>query len=488
MLSEVFKLLESDHGQDRIKGWNRLRNECAALQLTSDDIERLLRALANESLGEAWHQAVIALFHLGLLPKSLKAQETDDPKPKLIEPAKYLSDWFWEPLKGPSAVLGLSDPEWRRRDEGAILMLGRHLSHDNFPNTQFHPIPIDDPPWDSVLATQHPTALCIVGRLGLFGDAALRQWGRDDLRFSFLVKRRPKKNPPRPGKIHKRFHCICEHIEGQEKPLAYHTTQVKRRRTDYALVQRYTVHTGSDRMQVITTAGSTGVGTLAAAQWAALLLTRPRHLKDRIQVTRDITDESKLEALLRVTTDPNVQRWALTDIELVKLYVDDWEWSTATGWSKLPLKSITIECENGDPKRPVAVVCRSKHHTLNEQGTLVDLVSAIYKQTGGQAGAVIDESALVKMKTWGNNKSLVRRRLSTLRVRHFEEALHIGKEVTLTVPMIVKAANRSANAAAKSDAGRPHARSSVVPAPESGDIPRARRSGKRHESSKRGIA
>ncbi len=455
---KTLAMLRSDRVGDRYEGWIQLQAECAVEEVSPELFRRLHERVVNEQEDGVWRMGVNVLLGL-CVPRPADTLPVESPA--TVSDPLSLSDWFWTPFKSQSVVLGLSDPNYRRRDAGALIMLARHLGHRDFPKTRFHPIQMKDPDFEPLLAQDPPESMLFVGRLGLYGEYALKHWSESDLRFGFLIHERPKAGPP-PGQLDPRYHCIYEKLDGRKKEL-YPTTQEKKKRTDFALIQRYAVMHAGGHMVVVTCAGASSVGTLAAAQWLADILPRPHPLKDRIPLPDGVGPESRLEALLRVTSDADASAWALAGIEVCKLYVDDLEWSGETRtWRKRAFHSVTIETEGNDPKMPVAVVAGRSRTTLESGSMTGRLLMAIFLQTGGKKSAVVDLEALARDTwIWGNKTKTVRqirKWLTWLRNRHLSDVLVIEKEIWLKANLVLQQQDKSAG-------GKP----------SQGETPRARR-------------
>src|SRR5204863_3079368 len=127
-----------------------------------------------------------------------------------------------------------------------IIVLARHLSLREFPRTQFEGVVHEGADWG--LVPKSCGALCVVGRLGLYGPHALQHWVRPQTRFSFIAEQRPR--DLKRGQLDgARYHCILERLRrgGPARYRQYPTTDEEGRRTDYGIVQRYVVPHQSSR-------------------------------------------------------------------------------------------------------------------------------------------------------------------------------------------------------------------------------------------------
>ena len=427
MMKETIHSVEQDRVDGPLYTWERLQAGYAKRAIGTEMMRPLSGRLKRESSREDWYKGVELL--LDMLIDELQAKKSSEPVAKATAGSEpnTLPRWLWNPFSRPSVLLGLSDSNYRRRDDGAVLQLARHLSKRDFAKTTLHPITMQDPQWVPILAHNHPEVICLVGRLGLYGGQAIRRWGCDKLRFYFPKNTPPKSRQPG-GKLDWRYHCINEDCGGA-KPEQHHTKQKGRDRTDYGLIQRYTVTDEGRDVVVVTCAGASWVGTLAAAQWAAEIL--PYGATEKlIPVPRDIRPNSRLEALVKVTTDPGVHTWALTGIDLCRLIVDDWEWSQSdSAWRTLPGKRVILECRNGDPEEIVAVVNGDSRKCPMKGHTYARVLTWIYKKTMGVAGSLLDSAALARDKSmWGKkgiSEQLARQWISWVSGRYLDHAIHI---------------------------------------------------------------
>lgn len=360
------------------------------------------------------------------------------------EKGRSLSDWLWGPFHKPSAVFGLTAADYRRRDEIALIQLVRRLSYREFPDTEIHQIDPDDPEWSELLFQGGYQSICLVGRLGLYGQEALERWNNPNGRFGFLVNRRPGTIPA--GQLDKDFHCIYERIG--EGPTEYYRTEEKNgKRTDFALVQRYPVYDGTRYIVVVIIAGASSLGTLAAAQWAADKLTEPTHpYGEPIDAPQGVGPDSHFEALVDVTAEVTTRVWRPLRINLRRLCVDRAVWcENDRRWHIDPPRNITILREKGTKARAVGVLFDGKRAPLNPGSqTFRLLVEACLESRSRENGVVNAKKLGQKSEIWDGKthaEADVRRRLSILKQRYLGDALSVGRPIRLDAKVTIRDEN-----------------------------------------------
>src|SRR5262245_11342515 len=168
MWDDIRKKLGSWQADVRKSGWEQLRRAVEQLQFCpeGEQLNELLRWQGQEDDQAIWRLSVNALIQVALRrPGSAVPPAAAEPQ------LSSLSEWLWSSFLKESMVLRVVDPNSRRRDEDAVIMLARHLSLRDFPRTQFEGVVHEGADWGLVPRTCG--ALCIVGRLGLYGPHAL---------------------------------------------------------------------------------------------------------------------------------------------------------------------------------------------------------------------------------------------------------------------------------------------------------------------------
>jgi hypothetical protein len=431
MWDDIREKLNSRNASLRRTGWYRLLRESTKDQfaLSAAQIKQLHECRWKEDDMEVWRAAVNVMLELPLHNRSKDAETS---------PWDSLGNWLWDPFKDPSLVFRVLDPRSRRRDEDAVILLARHLSRREFPHTEFLRIPLDKPLWGEVLENRPCQALCIVGRLGLFGDHAVQFWSKKDTRFRFISEHRPDGLPW--GKVDPRFHCICERISasGEEgySP-AYPTTEQNGQRTDYGLVQRYEVLYKTKKVCVVVCAGASSLGTFAAVQWAADQSVG-RHLNEAlIPLPERVRADSTLEALLEVTADlsPSANSWQPLHLRLVKLCVDGSVWSEEErDWRRRSPEEITLVYNPSDPEKAVMVLFDGERTGLHGNSQMFRLLVEVCQLARETPTGNVDMAQLEKNDTiWDAavTSKQVRQRLYALKRQYLGDALLLDGTIRL---------------------------------------------------------
>jgi hypothetical protein len=187
MWDELRKKLTSWDSEIRKAAWEQLRRAVAQMQFLpdGDQVEELIHRQTQEDDQAVWRAAVNAMTQVALRRPALPGRADT-----VEQTWASLGDWLWMPFQKESMVLRVVDPGTRRRDEDAVIVLARHLSLREFPKTQFEGVIHESADWGLVPRTCG--ALCIAGRLGLYGLDAMQYWARPISRFSFISEERPR--------------------------------------------------------------------------------------------------------------------------------------------------------------------------------------------------------------------------------------------------------------------------------------------------------
>jgi hypothetical protein len=444
-IDQMFAKLTSDNREKHREAWRQIHDHSAAFRASLNDHQlSYLRDLFDaESDGRTYRTALKALLALAMAPAGVPVGSAiqgklSAPQDRVsTENVKLLGDWLWEPFRQPSVILGVTATDYRRRDEGALLWLGRRLSFTGYPQTEFPQVSVDNPDLDHLLFEHRYKALCLVGRLGLFGQPAVQRLGTDRLQFGFDVHHRPAKLAA--GQLDDEYHRIFERVQNS-RDRHYRTGEKDGIRTDYAVVQRYRVELGTCHVVVVIIAGASSLGTLAAAQWAAYDLFRPTDAMDErpIEVPPRITQNSQLEALLCARARTTTRAWEHPQIELRKLYVDDASWSLADReWHLPPIRIITLVRGKGEPRR---ILFDGKPARLEPGRQMFRLMVAIAEQVLQQGGGKLNIGALAANDTiWENSNptdDYVRGQLRLLRARYLKSALQMRGTLELRAEVV----------------------------------------------------
>lgn len=236
------------------------------------------------------------------------------------------------------------------------------------------------------------------------------------------------------------YHCIYEDL-GDGRREYYRTSETDGERTDYALIQRYTVDYSGRRIVVVHCAGITTLGTLCAAQYLASHLNRPtRPGGTPVPLPPSIEPDSSLEVLLEVKADATKPLWTPSRVELCKLFVGHAAWSARDDkWESSP--TITLVCEGGDPQRPLAIKFDDKEEKMERTGQAFRLLVGLCLQARETPDGYVDLAKLLHNSwIWGPkevDETYVKRQLALLKVRHLHhEALSTDGGVRLQAKVV----------------------------------------------------
>jgi hypothetical protein len=444
MLKEILAGLRSASRATRIEAWNRLRNEARALRrrLTDDDWRQL-----NELLLEEHDEDVLRLGLVTLLLLAREQPGRAESRPAARERKRSLVEWLWGDFRQPSLVLRVSCPPFQR-DESSLFILGRHLSATEYPHVTCQPVPLEHPDSSSIFECK-PVAMCILGRLGLYGSEASARWRPRDSTFVFAREDRPA--DLRRGEIDPEYHCLIERFP-KGRVTRYRTVDdpATRQRTDYALVQRHVVEEGCHQMALVHCAGSSALGTLGAVIWATQELSRPMQLTgELIPLPKKVTSTSYLRALLRVTADKKTdQEWSPSRIELVRLYLDDYVWSKDQHeWHVRAPSLIELWQVPGRLPEPLRVALDGKNPHMARGAEVFRLLVALCWQAqragypDAAVGVDVDLADLMaERRIWGGDEATeerLRDRLRQLKNRYLREALTVDERVHLHADVVI---------------------------------------------------
>lgn len=444
MWEMLLRDLRSHLLKERHNAWNRLLALCAQrrLLLTAAHLQTLCEIRMEEDDDGVWRRAVDVVDLLRcLLPD---AGLPDGAAPPInvappLEPAQQpdgqpaLIDWVWRPFKRRSAVIGVADPN-SRCDEAALIALARHLSQREFPEAEVLQFRSHDPAYAEFLFTRRSESVCLVGRLGLFGEEAIGRWGNKNARFGFLTHVRPPEL--KPGDVDHTYHCIYEQFADGKRE-HYRTRQGKGRRTDFGIVQRYPVFDGTRQVIVMICAGGSALGTLAAALWAAKHLALPiRADGSLLPAPPHLAPESRLEALVEVTAPTDSCVWEPRRLLLRKLYVDNLHWLPHDcRWQVDSPQLITLAYNGGFSGEPVAVLFDGARSRLRPKSEMFRLLAAVCLAARHNNGAGVDPAALCDdASIWRGQRpesAEIRRKLAVLKCRYLHDAIAIDDRVRI---------------------------------------------------------
>ncbi len=437
MREEVKSLLTSPEASRRIQGWSELHDDCVTIRWrpSREDFLFLGRVYREEDDDDVWRFATTTFTEVlaALLPEGLPAAA---PAPKQGDMVPSLYDWILDPFRGTSAVFGTA-ADRHLRDGMALLELRGYLSVSDFPKTDFVLVPLNQPQWEAAFH-QHTQfqAIMLVGRIGLFGQDALRHWTYNQARFDFFTHHRPA--DCQPHALHEQYHCIVDREADDEEERYHRTKDDGGERTDFALVQRYTVEYSGGRLVVLHIAGNTSLGTLGSARWVTSWLKRQTEPDGApIPSPANLNWDTPVEALLEVRAGINMPVWAPSRIKLLTLTTDRATWSKT---NQRRHTHITLRCEDGDPHRPLGVLFGQEEEPMDAKSQMFRLLvaSCLLSQQADNRKVDLDRLANDAW-VWGNVDigTKLRGKLASLKHAHkkLRDLLSIGPEVHFHVDL-----------------------------------------------------
>jgi hypothetical protein len=451
MLTQKFESIReqvsSFDSHTRIRGWNQLSElritpglSRADSTLTPQQYATLAVFLAKERESDVRIAATAALV-LQLLPADpaqAKAREIQSKEPA---PA-YLGEWFWTALQGPQPafVFGLSDPYARRRDEDALIQLGRFLPTKTFPHVDFQAIWMSDPDLEAVLGAVPYDSVVLIGRPNLYGPVANERWKKPDARYTHPDTPRPDLEP---GELCPEWHRVFENLWGQpatpfvtcDTKLDNHTTL----RTDYAIVQRYSRNDGYRWVTVLVIAGSTSLGTLGAVMWATTQFLEPVHNGLPIPVSPEIGKHSCLEALLEIQAPVTRGRWKPRPAKLLKLNVDRAAWNmTGNTWHVEP-PAITLAYNQNNKDELLGMLFDGEPSPLVVTAESFRILARLCESAISAPGTAVSFSDLDgdgSRRLKKQDALRIRKQLQTLKKRYLGEGLILEKAIAHLAPAV----------------------------------------------------
>ncbi|MBC8875231.1 MAG: hypothetical protein H8E44_37895 [Planctomycetes bacterium] len=418
MAIEIPEELSSGRPERRRVAWRKIKqqNREEERRATQTQLRELGYKFTDEPNDDVKKVALEVL--IGLLSCGTDQRKTPSTKLKL-------ADWFWRPFHNPSLVISAFDPEYRRRDEIAVTDLARHLPKKDFPNAEFRVIPLGYADWGDVLKTDRDIgAVCIIGRLGMFGLEAVREWDTNKTRLRFPTHDRPQDLCI--GELNPDFHRIEETHGPAGNGVAHIAHEDDRERTDFGLIQRYSVWFDTRPTTVVLCAGCSGLGTFGAVQWMIELMKSP------IELPKEVSDDACFEALIEVKADvaPFPRHWQPKPKRLLNLYLGDHQWSQDTQeWLiRAPFKIRVIYDRDGHAD---GVLLDGQPTGPRRDAVIFRLLVKLAELTAAAPGESVKISSLAAMgDIWGSkptNETNARRRAGQLRRQYLGRALSISE-------------------------------------------------------------
>lgn len=417
MAIDIPEDLSSEEREQRRVGWLKIRQQNKAEKTQATRIQ--LRELADKFAEES--DKGVKQVALGVLIRLLSWGPEQQLKASSTK--QKLADWFWRPFDEPSFVISAFDPKYRRRDEIAVTELARHLSKRDFPNVDFRVIPLGYADWgDALKSDRGIEAVCVIGRLGMYGPQAIRDWGTDKTRLRFPLEERPA--GLRTGKLHPEFHRITESHGPVRGDTPYVAQENQKERTDYGLVQRYTAWFDARPITVVLCAGCTGLGTFGAVQWMIELSRMP------IEFPKGVPQDACMEALIEVKADRASfpRHWHPKPKRLLRLLLGDQQWlQEETDWlHRAPSEIRVVYDQDG---RPSEVFLDGEATGPRRDADIFRLLVRLAELTDSDSEQPVKVSTLAAMEDiWSTNPTKevdARRRVGHLRKQYLGRALSI---------------------------------------------------------------
>ena len=404
MKAEYLEALRSRHSDRREKAWSMLLQQPEVSRgLTREDLAELYRVLTAETDDDVVQGSPVADCRDRLVPRCSNSYSRVDrqdqgeihtrqrrAKPSVRkaeeEPMQTVNDFIFWRFRMRSAVLGVTEKEYRRRDEDALLHMMRRFPVDEYGLlTVEKDVSLGDDSWFENLVKYRYEAIMITGRLWMFGPKAVECLSDDELRFHFPIQHRPEhlKN----GEIDREFHCIQERDRGLVAH-SYHTEDHGKIRTDYGFVQVYPVYNGRHWMNVVVCAGCSHEGTFGAAWWLTYEVQHPHGTQGSSPIPLPPVYEpnSRMEALIRIKADKTKPVLKPLQLELCRLYLGDYLWTPQDSqWHRVREPVIVVQLERD---RPLSMSIDSKQARLvpNSQNFLLAACLAVEVSAARMAG------------------------------------------------------------------------------------------------------
>ncbi len=231
-----------------------------------------------------------------------------------------LWDSFRVPSDAHAAVIGICDRQ-HIRDVQSLVILARYLSKEHFPQTDFHHIPLETPPWGAV-GLDKLSALCVIGRPTMFRGSGFIDGLQKKLRFGFDQGSGPLWQPLTETSKES-FHCVQQR-RPKSGPRLHKAYQFGDERHDFALVQRFRVSPAGRDLTVVIVAGASSLGTFAATEWAIDPATTSllNHAANRVGYSLD--EATSIEVLLKVSAEVRrpAEPWKDVKRQPLKVFFD----------------------------------------------------------------------------------------------------------------------------------------------------------------------
>lgn len=431
MQQEFMQELTMGERNARMRCWNILHRqpEVSHGVLNVEDRRQLHDALRAENDVEIRELGMLMMLRFGSVAEPAAIEKRS---------GRTLDAWFSQLFQRRSALFGITEENYARRDEDALVHVARRFPPWLFQSTDVHSVPLDDDAWLQMLLDRGYETILVMGRLCLFGGKAVTTLQGERLHLDFPVSNRPARL--KRGQLHEKYHCIREST-GNGKANYHRASDVGHERTDYGIVQTYPVFNGRNWITVVMCAGCSSLGTLAAARWLAYDLGRPQDTAGDmpIPVPRGIKPQSRMEALVRVTAIATTRAWQPSQIELCRLYVDDALWSPDDSqWHNTRSREVKVVRREG---KPVALFLDGEQAPFKQGSQRFRLAMAVMQGVFESKDGKIELDSLTRDAAIWDGKTLpnrkVKQRLHNLDNDVLQGTLiigdRIGVEATVTV-------------------------------------------------------
>jgi hypothetical protein len=439
MRQEFLDRLRSAHRSERLLAWSELHLEPEASRhvLSVSDRLQLAEFLVVEDDDGVHRMGSDTLLGYSSCVQVEPSGDGVEPWSAATSP-HTLEEWLWNDFHKPSAIFRSSERGYHRRDSDAVEILARRLGIKEFPLVNFHPLPLHKDGWRQLTTERAYKTIGLVGRLGLFGDRAETDLQWTDARFRFL-----RQTPPpsyEAGEELRQYYCLQE-FEGGRVVHQYDTQDREGYRVDYGIIQKYPVFLGTHWITVVLCCGSSSLGTVAAAQWAAIDLAIPQDPITQAPITlpKTITSNSRLEALLRTRGASQTDIWRPSTIELLGLYVDHDQWSPSDlQWRDVQQHTFEIRLQAG---KPAALIIDGEKARLNRDSQNFCLAAKVLLGASQNPGHAVDIRQLARDRDiWDGRRlhtSKVKQRLHNLNKQALKGTLTVDQQVTVAAEIIV---------------------------------------------------
>jgi hypothetical protein len=425
--------LNSQNSEQRQRAWNKLRDLWVITSpiLGKEDLGLLMGCLERETDPDAFRAGLMAMI---LYPRQTLVN-APVPGTPIMGPVECtgmsLIEWLWLPFQRSSLIFSTAGTQHQLRDETCEFTLGRRLCYDRCHDLELVRFPLDNVDWQHRISDGKIKAVCILGRLGLYGPDAVHDLSMPHSHFQFPINERLQENEC-PDQV-ENYRCIREFVAGG---VVDHVTNLSNGiGKDYSIVQRHTIILGQHKIALVVCAGTSSLGTLAATQWATKQLAQSTHFSGDLQITtpKSTTVDSRMEALLEVTAKKMPHGWVSTQVVPKKLFMDNHAWQPELQtWEEVSNRCLEIVHTKGEPSS-VLLDGQLVPQRKNSQGFSLLIEMATQKYVSTQSEIDIKQLA-ANPNIWEGatvTPSKVLKSLTMLKTRFLRSSLELGSNVFL---------------------------------------------------------